>query len=103
MVPLDLLTLSGVFTMGSGHQVGRPLKGRVSKSRRGRHAKREKYRPTLEGLEQRTLLTGFWTSLQATNFSSGPIAGTQALMLLSNGVVMAGQDTAPNAGFNSVN
>src|SRR5947208_2987729 len=75
--------------MGFRHQLRRLLHQRVSKSRRTERSQRRKYRPMLENLEQRMLLAGFWTQIQPTNPSAGPVDGTQALMLLSNGFVIA--------------
>src|SRR6476646_11849644 len=84
--------------MGLRHQAKRLLQGRASKLHRTKKARQERYRPLLENLEPRMLMAGFWSVLQPTNPSSGPVAGTQTVSLLSNGVVMAAQNTAPNPG-----
>src|SRR5262245_2959511 len=83
--------------MGLRHQVKRLLKSRASTLHRTKKARQHRYRPLLESLEQRTLMTGFWTPIQPTNPNNGP-TGIQALSLLSNGVIMAGQDTFPDPG-----
>src|SRR5439155_15771160 len=82
------------------HELRRLLKGRASKLHRMEKASRRRYRPLLENLEPRTLMTGFWSVLQPTNPNSGPVAGTQTMMLLSDGNVMAAQNTAPNSSIN---
>jgi hypothetical protein len=84
--------------MGLRHQAKRLLKARASKLHRTRKSRQHRYRPLLESLESRMLMTGFWSILQPTNPSNGPVAGIQTMSLLSNGVVMAAQNTAPNPG-----
>src|SRR5437868_2813975 len=86
--------------MGLRHQAKRLLQGRASRLHRTKKARQQRYRPLLESLESRTLMTGFWTQFQPTNPLGGPAAGIQTLMLLSNGTVMAGQNTAPNSSIN---
>src|SRR5438034_7120042 len=81
-------------------QASRSKKQRVSRLRRTRRSIDQRYRPQLENLEPRTLMTGFWTQIQTTNPASGPVAGVQGAMLLSNGVVMLAQNTAPNPSAN---
>src|SRR6266436_3002133 len=81
--------------MGLGHEQRR-LQQRVNRARRSRKPKRRPYRPAVEGLEQRTLLTGFWVGLNAANPSAGPTQGGQALMLLSNGEMMEAGNNQPN-------
>src|SRR3954468_12927095 len=86
--------------MGLRHQVKRLLNGHASKLQRMKKARQHRYRPLLESLESRMLMTGFWTQLQPTNPLSGPVAGTQTFSLLSDGTVMAAQNTAPNSTIN---
>src|SRR5438105_4624789 len=76
-------------------QASRRSKQRVSKLRRTRRSAKQRYRPLLENLEPRMLLAGFWSTLQPTTPARGPVAGSQAVMLVSNGDVLAGQDTSP--------
>src|SRR5262245_63661682 len=52
--------------------------------------KHRTFRPAFEGLEQRSLMTGFWQLLNPGNPTAGPpgVAETAAVMLLSNGEVL---------------
>src|SRR5438045_3264838 len=86
--------------MGLRHQAERLHTQRQSKLRRAKKARQHRYRPLLESLESRMLMTGFWSIVQPTNPNSGPGAGIQTMSLLSNGDVMAAQNTAPNSSQN---
>ena len=68
--------------MGLRHQVSRLFRKGESKVSRKRRARLSSCRPRVEFLESRMLMAGFWTQLQATNPAFGPLAGSQALMLL---------------------
>jgi GEVED domain-containing protein/dockerin type I repeat protein/Kelch motif protein/SdrD B-like protein len=81
--------------MASRKQAARSSEQRMNKVRRARRASKSKFRPRLESLEPRMLLAGFWTQFQAANLPNGPTAGVQTSMLLSNGVVLEAQNTAP--------
>ena len=87
--------------MALRQQASRSMKKRINKLRRSRGVQKQQCRPLLETLESRMLMTGFWTPVQPTNPNSGPLAGTQTMQLLSNGVVMVAQNTAPNPGANA--
>src|SRR5436190_9447283 len=96
MVLLDLSNFVEAFTMGFRHQLRRLLSERVSKLRRKSRAKHNRYHPALEALERRELMTGFWQGLNPGNPTAGPLAGTQAMSLLSNGqVLVQGGSNAP--------
>jgi hypothetical protein len=58
-------------------------------------------RPGIERLEDRALLTGFFQALNPGNPSAGPPAGTQAMMLLSNGdvLIQSGSNAPTNTWF----
>src|SRR5438874_11888401 len=76
------------MTMGLRHRLQRLLPDRRRKSRRTEPRPDRRYRPIFESLEQRVVMTGFWQGLNPQNPTTGPVAGSKALMLLSNGEIM---------------
>src|SRR5438874_1404495 len=87
--------------MGFRQQLRRLLDESISNLRKAQRSKqRRSYRPLLESLEDRQLLTGFWQGLNPGNPTAGPQNGTLAMMLLSNGnVLIQGGNVAPTNTF----